>query len=277
MEIRHPMHPDHGKILDTAGLRKEFLIQGLFKKGTVAMVYSHLDRIIVGGAVPTAGKLGLTVQRELIGTDSLLDRRELGILNLGGVGTVDVDGIAYSMRRLDGLYVGKGSKSVELISEDPKSPAKFYFLSGMAHRELPTTLIGADKTRQIKMGCREECNARTINQVIHPDVVQSCSLVMGFTSLMEGSAWNTMPCHTHERRMEVYLYFDLPEEAVVFHLMGQPAETRHIVVRNEEAVICPSWSIHSGVGTRSYSFVWGMVGENQAFTDMDGVSMDVLR
>ena len=277
MEIRHPIHPDHGKTLDTAGLRKEFLIQGLFAAGVVKLVYSHIDRIIVGSAVPTAGKLALTTPKEIIGADYLLERRELGVLNLGGTGTVTVEGTAYPLSRLEGLYVGKGAKSVEFVSADAKTPAKFYFLSGLAHKELPTVFIGRNKAKRILMGSQEECNKRTINQVIHPDVVKSCSLVMGFTSLEPGSVWNTIPCHTHERRMEVYLYFDVPKDAMVLHLMGKPAETRHIIVRNEEAVISPSWSIHSGVGTRNYSFVWGMVGENQTFTDMDGVSMDILR
>ncbi len=277
IEIRNSIHPDHGKSLDTDGLRKEFLITGLFEEGKVALVYSHIDRIIAGGAVPKAGKLSLAVGKETIGADYLLERRELGVLNLGGAGTVTVDGKAHPMTRLDGLYVGKGSKSVELSSASPKSPAKFYLLSTMAHKELPTTLIGVQKARRVEMGSREECNVRTIHQVIHPEVVESCSLVMGYTHLEEGSAWNTMPCHTHVRRMEVYLYFDLAKDTIVFHLMGQPSETRHIVVRNEEAVICPSWSIHSGVGTKNYSFVWGMTGENQTFTDMDDVSMDALR
>jgi 4-deoxy-L-threo-5-hexosulose-uronate ketol-isomerase len=277
LEIRNPIHPDHGKQLDTEGLRKEFLIKGLFEDGKLTLVYSHIDRIIAGGAVPKSEALALSIGKETIGADYFLERRELGVINLGGEGTVTVDGAAFPMGRLEGLYVGKGSKSVELSSSNPKSPAKFYLLSAMAHKELPTTLVCREKAKRVKAGSAAECNARTIYQVIHPDVVQSCSLVMGYTSLDEGSAWNTMPCHTHVRRMEVYLYFDLTKDTVVFHLMGEPSQTRHIVVRNEEAVICPSWSIHSGVGTRNYSFVWGMTGENQTFTDMDDVSMELLR
>ncbi len=277
MEIRQPMHPDNGRNLDTEGLRREFLIPGLFASGAVTLVYSHFDRIIVGGAVPTSASLSLEVKKELIGSDHLLDSRELAILNLGGDGSATIDGKEYSLGRLDALYVGKGARSVELASREARNPAKFYLLSGLAHKELPTTLICKDKAKRIKTGSPEECNARTINQVIHPDVVKSCNLCMGFTCLEPGSVWNTMPCHTHERRMEVYFYFDVRPTAVVFHLMGAPSETRHIVVRNEQAVISPSWSIHSGVGTSNYSFVWGMVGENQLFNDMDAVSMDILR
>jgi len=277
MEIRHPMHPENGKLLDTDGLRREFLIQGLFNMGSVKLIYSHFDRIIVGGAVPTSARLGLDVRKDLIGTEHLLDSRELGILNLGDDGTVTVDGKAHPLGRLDALYVGRGSKSVELSSSNEKSPAKFYLLSGLAHASFPTTFISRNMRKMIQTGSPAECNARTINQVIHPDVVRSCNLTMGFTCLEPGSVWNTMPCHTHARRMEVYLYFDVKESAVVFHLMGAPTETRHIVVRNEQGIISPSWSIHSGVGTSSYSFVWGMVGENQIFTDMDAVPMDTLR
>jgi 4-deoxy-L-threo-5-hexosulose-uronate ketol-isomerase len=277
MEIRHPIHPDGGKALDTEGLRREFLIPGLFSPASITLVYSHFDRIIVGGAVPTTAKIGLEANRSLIGSDHLLDSRELGIIDLGKDGQVIVDGTTYPLGRLDALYVGKGAKSIEFASKNAKDPAKFYLLSGMAHKEFPTTLIGKDRAKQVKMGSRDESNMRTINQVIHPDVVRSCNLMMGYTCLEPGSVWNTMPCHTHQRRMEVYFYFDVQDTAVVFHLMGTPTETRHIVVRNEEGVISPSWSIHSGVGTSNYSFVWGMVGENQIFTDMDAVSMDVLR
>jgi 4-deoxy-L-threo-5-hexosulose-uronate ketol-isomerase len=277
MEIRNPIHPDHGKSLDTDGLRREFLIPDLFTPGGMKLVYSHIDRIIVGGAVPVSGKLPLSAAREIMGADYFLERRELGVINLGGLGTVSTDGKSHAVAGLEGLYVGKGTRSVEFGSADAGKPARFYFLSGMAQRELPTTLITEKMTKKVPLGSSEEGNKRVINQVIHPDVVGSCNLVMGFTRLEPGSVWNTMPCHTHERRMEVYLYFEVPADAVVFHLMGQPSQTRHIVVRNEEAVISPSWSIHSGVGTRAYSFVWGMVGENQDFKDMDGVPMDSLR
>jgi 4-deoxy-L-threo-5-hexosulose-uronate ketol-isomerase len=277
MEIRHPMHPDTARALDTDALRKEFLVTGLFRPGAVTLVYSHFDRILVGGAVPVVGRLVLGADKRQIGTDYLLFSRELGVLNLGHPGVVIADGREYALDRLEGLYVGKGTKTVELASADPARSALLYLLSAVAHKEYPTTLIGKGKARRILLGTVEEANRRQLNQVIHPDVVQSCNLTMGYTCLETGSVWNTMPCHTHERRMEVYLYFDLPASAVVFHMMGQPAQTRHIVVRNQEAVISPSWSIHSGVGTASYSFVWGMVGENQVFTDMDAVAMEDLR
>jgi 4-deoxy-L-threo-5-hexosulose-uronate ketol-isomerase len=277
MDIRHPVHPNHGKELDTEGLRREFLIADLFSAGATRLVYSHFDRIIVGGVVPTSIPLTLDVDKGVIGTDHLLDARELGVLNLGGEGAVVVDGEEYPLDRLDALYAGRGSKSVAFFSRNPASPARFYLLSGVAHRGLPTTRIGRDAARKVAAGSRDTCNLRTIHQVIHPDVVASCNLVMGYTCLEPASVWNTMPCHTHPRRMEVYFYFDVPQDAVVFHVMGAPNETRHVVARNEQGIISPSWSIHSGVGTASYSFVWGMVGENQAFTDMDAVPMDELR
>ena len=277
METRYGMHPDQAKSLDTAGLRHEFLLQGLFRAGEVNLVYSHIDRIIVGGVVPTTGTLELPADPRSLGSEFFLERRELGVINLGGPGTVRVDGKDWALGRLEGLYVGRGAERVEFVSQDPRSPAKCYLASGMAHRPLATQAIASSMMKHVVLGSSEESNRRTLHQVIHPDVVETCSLVMGFTCLEPGSVWNTMPCHTHERRMEVYLYFDLPDDAAVLHLMGPPAETRHLVVRNEEAVVSPSWSIHSGVGTRNYSFVWAMVGENQTFTDMDAVPMDVLR
>jgi 4-deoxy-L-threo-5-hexosulose-uronate ketol-isomerase len=277
MEIRHPVHPDGGKGLDTEGLRREFLVEGLFSTGSVKLVYSHFDRVIVGGAVPAAAPLALEADRASIGSDHLLDFRELGVLNLGSDGSARVDGKEYPLGRLDAIYVGRGTKSVALSSVRADDPARFYLLSAAAHRRLPTALVAKDKAKRIELGSREECSRRTLTQVIHPDVVESCNLTMGYTRLEPGSVWNTMPCHTHARRMEVYFYFDVPRTAVVFHLMGTPTETRHLVVRNEQGVISPSWSIHSGVGTSSYSFVWAMAGENQEFTDQDLVPMDALR
>jgi 4-deoxy-L-threo-5-hexosulose-uronate ketol-isomerase len=277
MEVRHPTHPDSAKALDTEGLRREFLISGLFARGSVNLVYSHFDRILVGGAVPTSQPLALAADRRQFGSDQLLATREMGVLNLGQEGVVVADGSTHTLGRLEGLYLGRGTKSIEFGSARAESPARFYMVSGLAHRECPTTLIGRGKAKQIMLGSAEESNRRQLNQLIHPDVVQSCNLTMGYTCLERGSVWNTMPCHTHERRMEVYLYFDVPDSAVVFHMMGVPRETRHIVVRNEEGVISPSWSIHTGVGTTAYSFVWAMVGENQTFTDMDAVPMELLR
>ena len=276
MEIRHGVHPEHGKTFDTEKMRKEFLIQDLFETDELTLVYSHIDRIIVGGVVPKID-IPLMADKKTVGADYLLERRELGILNLGEAGRVSVDGTVYELEKLEALYAGKGSREITFASRDPKTPAKFYLVCGQAHKEFPTRIIRKADAKQVRLGSDEECNRRTIFQVIHPDVLPSCNLVMGYTRLEPGNVWNTMPCHTHERRMEVYLYFEVSENAAVFHLMGEPAETRHLVVRNEEAVISPSWSIHSGVGTKNYSFVWGMVGENQTFTDMDGVSMkDIL-
>ncbi len=277
METRYAIHPDQAKSLDTAGLRREFLIQGLFQAGALKLLYSHVDRMLVGAAVPAADALELKADRHTLGADYFLERRELGVLNLGGPGTVRVNSTSFPMARLDSLYVGKGTRSVEFSSAEPETPAKFYLASAVAHRELPTLFIPQNKAKRVVLGSVAEANRRTITQAIHPDVVETCSLVMGFTSLEVGSVWNTMPTHTHERRMEVYLYFDVPNDAMVLHLMGHPEETRHLVLRNEEAVISPSWSIHSGVGTSNYSFVWAMVGENQTFTDMDAVAMGVLR
>lgn len=276
MEIRQPVHPEHGKSFDTQKLREEFLVRPLFVPGEVKMIYSHIDRIVICGVCPKSAPLEINVSREVFGVDYFLERRELGVINVGGAGTVTVDGTAYPLDYKDGLYVGMGSKELVFASADESNPAKFYCLSGTAHRKCETTLITRDKARLVKLGDDSTSNRRVINQLIHPEVVESCQLAMGFTELADGSVWNTMPTHTHERRMEVYFYFEIKDDNVVFHLMGEPSETRHIVVRNEEAIISPSWSIHSGVGTRNYTFIWGMVGENQTFDDMDGATMDSL-
>jgi 4-deoxy-L-threo-5-hexosulose-uronate ketol-isomerase len=212
-----------------------------------------------------------------LGTDFFLERRELGVINMGDKGSITVDGKKYDMNTRDGLYVGRGAKEVLFESEDPNKPAKFYSLSAPAHMKFDTIRIDINKAKKIDMGSDENCNKRVINQYIQPDVMESCQLCMGLTQMAPGNVWNTMPCHTHERRMEVYAYFDIPENAVVFHYMGEPSETRHIVVRNEQAVISPSWSIHSGCGTCAYSFIWGMVGENQTFTDMDHIDLKDMR
>ncbi len=276
MEIRHGIHPEHGKHLDTDGLRKEFLVQDLFRVGEVKLVYSHIDRIIVGGVCPSR-PLTLEVPKEIIGGDSLLERREMGIINVGGDGRVTADGTRYDLAFKECLYLGRGTKDIRFESIDASKPAKFYLLSGPAHKEYPSVKAGLAEANRIDLGSDEQCNKRTIYQYIHQKGIQSANLVMGFTSLAPGSVWNTMPCHTHQRRMEVYFYFEVQPDAAVFHLMGEPTETRHIVMRSEEAVISPSWSIHSGVGTKNYSFIWGMVGENQTFDDMDGASIDELR
>lgn len=268
MDVRYAAHPEDAKHYTTERLRKDFLIENLFVPGEINMTYSHVDRIIAGGATPKDAPLALTASDELR-ADYFLQRRELGIINIGASGTVTLDGTVYRLGNKDGLYVGMGTKEVIFASDDPSTPAKFYFNSAPAHKTYPTVFIDINKANKRHIGSAADGNKRTINQYIHPDVLQTCQLSMGLTQLEEGSMWNTMPCHTHERRMEVYLYFDLPEDAVVFHFMGEPDETRHIVMKNEQAVISPSWSIHSGVGTHCYTFIWGMVGENQDFDDMD--------
>jgi 4-deoxy-L-threo-5-hexulose uronate isomerase len=276
MEVRYASHYEDVKHYDTTELRKHFLIENLFTPGKLYMVYSHVDRIIVAGAVPTDKPLYLEASKEL-GSNYFLERREMGIINIGGTGIVNLDGEKYELNNSDGLYVGMGIKEVSFESLDANNPAKLYINSATAHKSYPTVKIGLSEANKVKAGTDEECNKRTINQYVHPAVCQSCQLVMGMTILEPGSIWNTMPCHTHDRRMEVYLYFNMDENNVVFHFMGTPNETRHIVVKNEQAVISPSWSIHSGVGTKNYTFIWGMVGENQTFTDMDEIPTKDLR
>lgn len=286
MELRTAASPKDVKYYTTERLREEFLIQGLFVPDAIKMVYSHVDRIITGAAVPAQKMLALTAGDELR-ADYFLQRREMGIINIGGCGTVTVDGKDYEVAPKDGMYIGMGAKDISFKSADAACPAKFYFNSTPAHTSYPTVLIRREGTpaegvviikeeNKVECGSLEESNHRVINKYILPGQVDSCQLVMGMTALMPGSVWNTMPCHTHDRRMEVYLYFDIPEDAFVMHYMGEPTETRHIVMRNEEAVISPSWSIHAGSGTQCYTFIWGMAGENQAFDDMDAVAMGDL-
>lgn len=276
MDVRYSSHYEDAKKYDTSDLRRHFLIENLFIPGEVNMVYSHVDRMIVIGVVPTEKALFLQASKEL-GCEYFLERREMGVINIGGPGIVTLDGKKYELGSRDGLYAGMGIKEVSFESVNKDKPAKFYVNSGTAHKSYPTVKIDLNKANKVKAGSNEECNKRTINQFVHPAVCESCQLVMGMTVLEPGSVWNTMPCHTHDRRMEVYLYFDMDEENVVFHLMGTPDETRHIVMKNEQAVISPSWSIHSGVGTKNYTFIWGMVGENQTFTDMDTVAAKNLK
>ncbi len=286
MEVRTAASPKDVKHYTTDRLREEFLIQDLFIPGEIKLVYSHIDRIITGAAVPVE-PLTLTAGAELR-ANYFLERREMGIINVGGKGTVTVDGKVYTLDYKDGMYIGKGAEDIVFASIDGAEPAKFYLNSAPAHTSYPTvaikmegeasedTVIIKDENK-VELGCLEESNHRVINKYILPGQVESCQLVMGMTALKPGSVWNTMPCHTHDRRMEVYLYFEMPEDAFVIHYMGEPQETRHLVVRNEEAVISPSWSIHAGSGSRAYTFIWGMVGENQEFTDMDAVENKELR
>lgn len=277
MELRTASSPRDVKTYDTARLREEFLIQDLFRPDEVKMVYSHIDRIITGAAMPVNKALTLAAGEELR-AEYFLQRREMGIINIGGEGKVTVDGTVYTLRA-PGWYfmVGRGCKDVVMESVDSAKPAKFYFNSTPAHKAYPTVYIRPEDCVNVELGSLEQSNHRNICKYILPGQVESCQLVMGMTTLRPGSVWNTMPCHTHDRRMEVYLYFDLPEDAFVMHYMGEPTETRHIVVRNEEAVISPSWSIHSGSGTQAYTFIWGMAGENQDFDDMDGCAMTDLK
>lgn len=286
MELRTASSPRDVKHYTTERLREEFLIQGLFAADEIKLVYSHIDRIITGAATPVQETLVLTAGEELR-AEYFLQRREMGIINIGGDGVVIIDGKEYAVAHKDGMYIGMGAKDISFRSVDGAAPAKFYFNSAPAHKTYKTVLIKREGTpsddvviikdeNKVELGCLEQSNHRVINKYILPGQVESCQLVMGMTALKPGSVWNTMPCHTHDRRMEVYLYFDMPEDAFVMHYMGEPTETRHIVMRNEEAVISPSWSIHSGSGSRAYTFIWGMVGENQDFDDMDGVAMTDL-
>ena len=275
MEIRNAVHPDHAVLFDTADLREHFLIQDLFNPDEIKLVYSYFDRLIVGGVCP-ATPTTLAVDEKIIGAPYLLNRRELGVINVGAPGAVTVDGETYDLAPKDGLYVGMGAENLEFSSADSNDPAKFYLNCAPAHTNYPISKVTFSQAEPIELGEMAQSNKRTIRKYFHPDGVKSCQLVMGMTTLAPGCIWNTMPVHTHQRRMEAYFYFGMDDDQVVFHFMGEPSETRHIVVRNDEAVLSPSWSIHSGAGTGSYTFIWGMVGENQTFTDMDAVSMDEL-
>ncbi len=257
-------------------LRDEFLLADMFKSGEIILNYCECERSIVGGAVPTDSPLELVGGKQLA-ADYFAQRREIGILNIGAVGTVTVDGTAYPMDKYDCLYVGKGSKEIKLSSSDATTPAIFYILSYPAHTEYPTTLIKREDTEAVNLGSQKDSNVRTIYKYIHPEGAKSCQLVMGMTVLAEGSVWNTMPCHTHQRRTEVYLYLELPEDGAVFHYLGEPDNTRHVIMRNNQAVLSPLWSIHAGAGTCAYTFCWGMGGENQVFSDMDHLSITELK
>ncbi len=278
MQVRQSIHSDHARQLDTAGLRREFLIEKIFDADNYTMTYSHIDRIIVGGVMPASNSvaIGSEVGKQL-GVSYFLERRELGVINIGGPGLIEVDGKAWEIGNEQALYVGMGAQSVVFKSIDASRPAKFYYNSAPAHTRYPDKKITLEEASPTTLGDAATSNRRTINKFIVPDVLPTCQLTMGLTKLDEGSLWNTMPCHTHERRMEVYFYFDMDDETAVFHMMGQPQETRHLLVHNEQAVISPSWSIHAGVGTKRYTFIWGMVGENQVFDDMDHVKVSELR
>ncbi len=270
LDIRYPSHPQDAKWYDTEKLRKQYLIEKVFEKDEALLTYSHFDRIIAGGIMPVDTKIALTGGKELA-SQYFLERREMGIINVGGPGMVYADSDTYELAPRDGLYLGMGIKKLEFESLDPANPAKYWINSCPAHQTYPNKKINIKDAAKRPLGSVETCNKRVINQYIHPAVLKTCQLCMGLTELEPGSNWNSMPCHTHERRMEVYFYFNLGDN-IMFHMMGQPQETRHIIMHDEQAVISPSWSIHCGVGTTSYAFIWGMCGENQEFDDMDNVN-----
>lgn len=276
METRRAAHPADVRGYDTDRLRSQFLVEGLFQEDLVTAVYSHEDRVVIGGAVPASAPLALPAFPELR-ADSFCERRELAVVNIGGTGAVRVDGAEHELEAKDVLYVGRGAREVVFSSRDGSRPARFYLVSAPSHTDHPTCLCRLAEADSQRLGSAEGANVRTLHRCIHPDGVASSQLVLGITVLEPGSLWNTMPCHTHDRRMEVYLYFDLPADQRVVHLMGERDATRSLIVANEQAVISPSWSVHCGCGTASYAFIWAMVGENQAFADMDPVAIAALR
>ena len=271
VETRHAIHPDHAKRMDTADLRQHFLAEGLFATAEIRLVYTHYDRFVVGGAVPDGADLTLDQIAETK-TATFLERREMGIVNIGEAGSVTAAGQTWDMKNGDVLYLGMGSGAVTF-----SGMGRFYITSCPAHLQLPCRLITVDEAKEMKTGAVETSNKRTIRQFIHPLVMESCQLVLGYTTLEDGSVWNTIPSHVHDRRMEAYLYHGMAPESRVLHLMGEPQETRHLFVANEQAVISPSWSIHSGAGIGGYTFIWAMAGDNVDYTDMDFVQPGDLR
>lgn len=276
MEIRFQNSPAETAMMDTSELRENFLSEELVNENRIEFIYSHYDRVVIGGAKPGSDSLSLINDPELR-AEYFLERREIGIINVSGNGFVTVDGTRYTLSKLDALYVGMGAKDVSFSSEDAGNPAVFFLMSAPAHHSYPTRKMNKDEASPARMGDASTANKRTIYKYIHADGIQSCQLVMGLTVLETGSVWNTMPAHTHTRRMEAYFYFDVNEQHRVFHFMGEPTETRHLVVANHQAILSPPWSIHSGCGTSSYSFIWGMAGENYSFTDMDAVPIPSIR
>lgn len=268
-ENRYAIGPNESKNLDTEALRKNFLIEKLFEEDNIHFTYSHYDRYMVGGAMPVNQKLKLETIEPLLKEDYFLCRRELGMINVGGDGKVEIDGVIIDLKYKEALYIGKGAKEVYFISNNPNAPAKFYLNSTPAHHVYPTRKVTKEQANKIELGSLETSNHRVINQMLLHTVIETCQLQMGMTELNVGSVWNTMPAHTHDRRMEVYFYFDIPKRNSVSHFMGPVDETRHIWIQNEQAVISPPWSIHAGAGTSNYTFIWGMAGENMNYDDMD--------
>jgi len=276
-ESRHAIGPNEAKALDTKGLRDNFLIERVFSPDKIHFVHTHYDRYMAGGAMPVDGKLQLQSPVELLKESYFLSRRELGLINIGGAGSVEVDGTVYEIGHKEALYVGKGTKEVFFFSKNADEPAKFYLNSAPAHRACPTKRVTMAQANRIELGSMETANHRSINQMLLHKIVETCQLQMGMTELKPGSVWNTMPAHTHGRRMEVYFYFDVPDGQAVSHFMGPVDETRHIWMQNEQAVISPPWSIHAGAGTSNYTFIWGMAGENLDYDDMDKCAITDLR
>jgi len=276
MDTRNSIHPDHAKRMTTDELRREFLVTDIMSEGKTTVTYSHIDRVILGGIVPTDKALSLP-SGDLIASEFFLEKRELGVFNIGGPGLIEVSGKKYDVDYRDCLYLGRGEKEVSFQSKDKSNPAKFYYNSTPSFVDLPVKKITIDQARKVNLGSQDKCNVRVINQYIHPEVMDSCQLTMGYTVVAENNVWNTMPAHLHERRMEVYFYCDFPKDQVVFHFMGEPTETRHLIMQPEQAAISPSWSIHGGAGTVNYSFIWGMAGENKDFGDMDVIPLTEMK
>lgn len=276
IEQRYASHPDEVKRLDTAELRERFLVENLFENDRINGVYSHYDRVVMMGVSPLSKTLALPTYDELR-ADHFFDNREAGIVNIGGKGLVEVDGESFEMIKGACLYIGRGAKQVTFASVSSDDPAYFYLYSAPAHKDYPNAMVNPGEGVQRELGDQVTSNRRTLNQYIHQNGIQSCQVVMGVTQLHPGSMWNTMPAHTHARRMESYLYFDLPEDARVIHIMGEPQETRHMIVADKQATISPNWSVHTGVGTSAYSFIWAMAGENKLFDDMDTFPVTVMR
>jgi len=280
MDIRYSTGKEPFKRMTTEELKDEFLITNMFNADDISAVYSHVDRIVTMGAMPVKEKVNLEKNIDPwknFGVTYVLERRELGTINIGGAGKVVADGVEYQMNHWDGLYLPMGTKKVEFVTDNPEEPAKFFICTTPAHTPKPIRHIPYEKAIHKHLGAQATSNERTINQYLHPDVLDTCQLSMGLTHLEEGSVWNTMPMHTHERRMEVYFYFDIPQDNVVFHFMGEPNQTRHIVMHNDEAVINPSWSVHSGCGTSNYTFIWAMCGENRAYDDQDWIKTEEIK
>ncbi|MCC6460858.1 MAG: 5-dehydro-4-deoxy-D-glucuronate isomerase [Saprospiraceae bacterium] len=261
--------------MNTESLRQHFLLERLFEKGQIHLAHIQYDRVLIGGAMPLDEVLTLGTP-DALRAAFFLERREMGIINIGGPGSVSTGTEEYPLHKLDCLYLGKGTETIRFASVHADEPARFYLLSAPAHRECPNRLMTAAQANPNQLGAAATANARTIYKYIHPDGLESCQLVMGLTILNAGNVWNTMPPHTHDRRMEVYCYFDVPDNQRVLHLMGEPQETRHLWVANEQAILSPPWSIHAGCGTMAYSFIWGMAGENQSFADMDQLALTTL-